>query len=82
MFIVFIVIFYSADASFSVKCNPGFFSRVFKSSVNYVKARIIFLSLLFFIDIFRMALQSYTYTIYMYSFPLLDVVGKRLHRCE
>ena len=43
---------------------------------------IISLSLLFFIYIARISLKSYTYIMYMYLFPLLDVMGKRLHRSE
>ena len=62
MFIVDIVIFNSANASFSMKFNPGFIPWVFKSSVNSMKDRIIYLSLLFFIAVVRMVLQSCTYT--------------------
>ena len=60
----------------------GLILRLFKSSVDSVKARIISLSLLFLIAIINMELQSYTYMTYMYLFPLFDVVGKRPHRSE
>ena len=39
----------SGDASLSMMWNPGLIPRLFKSAVNYVKARIIYLSLLLFI---------------------------------
>ena len=65
-----------------MKWKPGLIPRLFKSSVNYMKAPIIYLSLLLFISVIRMALQSYTYMTYMYLFPLFDVVGKRPHRSE
>ena len=82
MFIVVIFSFKVIDASFSIKWKPGWIPRIFKSSVNDVKALIISLSLLLFIDVVRMALQSYTYITYMYLPPLIEMVGKRLHRYE
>ena len=63
-----------------MKCNPGLILHLLKYSVNHVKALIISLSLLLFIDVVMMALQSHTYMMYMYVFTLLDVVGKRSHR--
>ena len=60
MFMVIIVIFKAVDASFSMRWKHGLIPRLFKSSVNDVKAFIVSLSLLFFIAVVRMALQSYT----------------------
>ena len=57
-------------------------SADFKYSVSSVKARIIYMSVLLFISVVRMVLQSYTYMTYMYLSPLLDVVGKHPHRSE
>ena len=59
---VVIYIFNAVDASLSMKWNPVLILRIFKSIVNDVKARIIYLSLLLFIAVFRMKFQSYTYT--------------------
>ena len=61
MFMVAIVRFKAVDVSLSVKWRPGLIPRIFKSSVNDVKSLSISLSLLFFVAVFRMALQSYTY---------------------
>ena len=47
-----------------------------------MKALIITLSLLFFVSVVRMVLQSYTYITKMYLLLLLEVVGKRPHRYE
>ena len=55
-----ISIFNAVDDSLSMKCNPGLIPKLFKSSVNSVKSRIIYLSLLFLISVVRLALQSYT----------------------
>ena len=82
MFMSVIVSFKSVDASLSMKWKPGLIPRIFKSSVNDVKAIIISLSLLLFISVVRMALHLYTYITYMYLFSLLEVVGKRPHRSE
>ena len=76
---VVIVIFKAVDASLSMKWKPGLISWIFKSSYNYVKALIIYLSLLFFVYVVRMVLQSYTYIKQMYLFPLLEVVRKFPH---
>ena len=59
--IVFIAVFNAVDASFSMRFNPGLITWNFKYIVNYVKACIIYLSLLFLISVVRMALKSYTY---------------------
>ena len=56
-----IVIFNTADDSLSMKWKPGLILQLFKSAVNLVKARIISLSLLFFIAVVSMELQPYTY---------------------
>ena len=77
-----IVSFKAVDDLSSMKWKPGWIPWIFKSSVKYVKALIISLSLLFFISVVRMALQPYTYITYMYLLPLLEVVGKRPHRSE
>ena len=77
-----LTIFNAADASITMKWNPEFIPRIFKSVVNYVKSRIISFSLLFFIAVFRMALQSYTYIIYIALFPFLDVIGNHQHKLE
>ena len=61
MFMVVIVSFKAVYVSLSMKWKPGLTLWIFKSSVNVVKAFIISLSLLFFIAVVRMALQSYTY---------------------
>ena len=61
MFMEVIVIFKYVYASLSMKWKPGLIPRLLKSSVNSVKAFIIYLSLLFFIALVRMALQSQTY---------------------
>ena len=60
-FLVVIFSFKAVDDSLSMKWNPGWIPRLFKSSVKDVKALIISLSLLFFIDVVSMKLQSYTY---------------------
>ena len=80
--IIGIAILKAFDASFSFKWDPGLILRIFKSSVNYVEARIISLSLLFFFSVVSIASQSYTYMMKMYLFPILDMIGKRLHRSE
>ena len=59
MFMEFIVIFKAVYASLYMEWKPGLIPQIIKSSVNYVKALIIPLSLLFFIDVVRMKLQSY-----------------------
>ena len=79
MFMEVIVIFKFVDASLSMKWNPGSIPRLLKSSVNSVKAFIIYLSLLVFIDLVSMELKSYTYMTYMNLFTLLEVVGNRTH---
>ena len=75
-------IFNAVDASLSMIWNPGLIQRHFISVVNDVKARIISLSFVLFIAVFRMALESYTYITYMYLLPLLDVICKRLQNLE
>ena len=82
MCMVVIVSFKAVYASLSMKLKPWLIPHIFKSSVNDVKSLIIYLSLLFFISVVRMALQSYTYITYMYLLPLLEVVGKCTHRSE
>ena len=82
MFIVIIVRFKAVDDSLSMKWKPGWINRLLKLFVKDAKALIIYLSLLFFIAVVRMELQSYTYIKYMYILPLLEVVGKCLHRSE
>ena len=82
MFMFVIVSFKAVDFSLSMKWKAGWIHRLFKSSFNGVKAFIISLSLLLFIDVVRMALQSYTYITYMYLPPLIEMVGKRLHIYE
>ena len=84
VFMVVIFIFKAVDTLLFMKWKPGLIPQIFKSSVIDVKALIVSLSILFIIDIVRMVLQSYTYIIYlyMYLFPLLDVVGKIPHRYE
>ena len=79
---VVISILKAVDASLSVNWNTGLIPRPFNSVVNSVKAHIIYLSLLFFIYVFSMALKPYKYTMIMYLFPLLYVIGKRSHRYE
>ena len=82
MFMEVIVIFKAIDASLSMKWNHGLIPRLLKSSVNDVKSLIVSLSLLFFVAVFRMVLQSYTYITYMYLLPLIEVVGERALRSE
>ena len=60
MFMEVIVIFKYVDASLSIKWKIGLIIRLFNHSVKSVKARIISLSLIFFIAVVRMALQPYT----------------------
>ena len=57
MSMVFISIFKAVYASFSMKWNPGLIPRLFKSSVNSVKDRIISMSLLLLVSVVIMALQ-------------------------
>ena len=47
----------SVDALLFTMFNPGLIPWIFKSVVSYVKARIIYLSLLFFVAVFVMALR-------------------------
>ena len=61
MFIEVIVIFKAADASLSIKWKPVLITHIFKSYVKSVKARIISLSLIFFIYVVMIVLKSYTY---------------------
>ena len=61
MFMKVIVIFKVVDASLFIKWEPGSILRLFKPSVKYVKYHRTYLSLLFFISVVRMVLQSYTY---------------------
>ena len=53
-----IFIFKLIDTSLSMKWKPGLIPQIFKYSVIDVKDLIIYLSLLLFVAIFRMALQS------------------------
>ena len=80
MSIVIVAILKYVDASFSMKCNPGLIPWIFNSVVNDVKARIIYLSVLLFVYVVMMALQSYTYMTYMYFF--LGVMRKSPHISE
>ena len=82
MFMVVIVSFEAVDAYLSMKWITGWIPWIFKSSVKDVKYLIIYLSLLLFITVVKMELQSYTYISYMYLLLLLEVVGKRPHRYE
>ena len=61
IFMFFIVVIKAADALLSIKWNPELIPRILKSLGNSVKARIISLSLLFFISVVSIVLQSYTY---------------------
>ena len=79
IFIVDIVRFKALYASFFIKCKPGCIYWLFKYSVKDVKALNISFSLLLFIAVVRMSLQSYTYITLMYLFPLLKVLVKRPH---
>ena len=54
-------IFAAADALEYIICNPGFIPQIFNSVVTYVNACIISLSLMFFVAVVIMALQSYTH---------------------
>ena len=69
MFMVVIFIFKAVYDSLSTKWKPGLILRIFNSSVNYVKDRIISLSIILLTSIVRMALQSYKYMTYIY-FPV------------
>ena len=63
-YLMFMVIFFSfkaLDSSLFMKWKSGLIPRIFKSSVNYVKALVISLLLLLFIAVVSMVLQSYTY---------------------
>ena len=53
--------FKAVDVSLSINCNPELIPCIFNYSVNYVKARTIYLSLLFFVAVVRGALQAYTH---------------------
>ena len=77
-----IVILKAVDSSFSMKLNSGLIPQIFKSSVNYAKACIIYSSLLLLFSVVSMELQEYTHMTQIYLFTLLDVVGKRPHRSE
>ena len=82
MIMAVIARFKAVHASLSMKWKPGLIPRILKSSVYDLKALIIYLPLLLFVALVRMALQSYTYIKYMYLFPLTEVVGKLPHRSE
>ena len=58
MFMEFIVIYKALYDSLPIKVKPGLIPLIFKSSVNYVKALIVSLSLLLFVVLVRMVLQS------------------------
>ena len=58
--------------------NPWGLRYVYK----LVSARIISLSLLFFIQSFRIVLQSYKHITYIYILPLFDVIGNHPHRYD
>ena len=51
-----------ADDSLSMLQNHVLIPWPFNSVVNYAKSRIIYLSLLLFIEVVRMVLKSYSYT--------------------
>ena len=51
----------AVDNFLSMEFNPGLITRLFKSVVNDVKARIIFLLLQFFVAVVILTLQLYTY---------------------
>ena len=65
-----------------MKWKPGSIPRLLKSSVNAVKALIISLSLILFIAVVSMELQSYKYITYIYLFHLLEILVKHPHRYE
>ena len=53
--LMFIIVRVKAvDSSLSMEWKPGFIPQIFKSSFNDLKCLIIFLSLLFFVDVVRM----------------------------
>ena len=79
---VVISILNAADDSLSMKLNLELIPLLLKSVVNYVETHIISMSLLFFIAVERMALLSYTYIMYMYLLPLLDVIGYHPYQSE
>ena len=54
MFMEVIFIFNAVYASLSMKWKPGLIPCLFKTSVNDVKALIIYLSLLYFISVVMM----------------------------
>ena len=62
--------------------NPGLIKRFLKSVADSVKSRIISSSLIFFITVLIMKLQSYKYITYMYLFTSLGVIGKRTHKLQ
>ena len=82
IFMVIIVSFKAVDAPLSMKWKPGWIPLLFKSLVKDMKNLIISFSLLFFISVVRILLQSYTYITEKYLFPLIEVVGKLPHRSE
>ena len=82
MSMVVIVILKGVDAALAIKWDSGFIPRVFKTSINSMKALIISFSLLFFVAVVRVELQSYTYITYIYLLPLIEVVGKLPHIYE
>ena len=60
MFIEVIVIFQAVEDSLYMKWKPGLIPQLFKSSVKYLNSGIISFSLIFFIYVVSMELQSYT----------------------
>ena len=82
MSMVVFAIFKYVGASLYMKWNRELIPRIFEYSVNSVKNCIISLSIILFVAVVRMALESYTYMMKIYLFTLLDVMGKRLHRSE
>ena len=75
-------IFNAVDASLSMTLNHELKPRVFRSVVNSVNARIIYLSLLFFVGVFMIVLKSNIHITYMYLFTLLGVSGKYPHKSK
>ena len=82
MFMVIIARFKAVDALLSTKWKPGLIPWLLNYSVNDVKSIIIYLSLLFFIAVVSMELQSYTYIKYIYFNPLIEAVDKHPHISE
>ena len=75
-------VFNAVDNLFSIICKRGLISCLFKSVPNSMKARIISLSLLFFIRAVSVLLQPYKYNTQMCILPLLDMVVNHPHNSD